>query len=279
MDFVWDGDALAGDHDSERGARWFVHRPGTLIPLLQEERGEVFTYVNDHLGMPKELIDPAGRVAWAAAHSAWGRVVEVQANAASRPNQGKSVESPFRLLGQVADEETGLCWTRFRCFDPEVGRWVSPDPLGIEGGNNLFAFDGSPTSVVDELGLSGDPHPVQRPRPENIDPKDIKGARPFGVDGRPGHPDAHGVSRENMANIMNDPTTKVHTGTNDNGRPVDFYHKDGTTVITEQGDRTRVITAFGTLSTKDGKGRKIPVGTGKSSNPVPKGTFSPVEYT
>jgi RHS repeat-associated protein len=161
VEFVWDGDALAADLDSDREARarCFVHEPGTLAPLLQEERGEVFAVVNDHLGTPKELIDEAGLVAWSAAHSAWGRVIETRADALSELARGRRVESPFRLLGQVADEETRLCWTRFRCFDPEVGRWCSPDPLGIAGGGNLFAFDGSPTCEVDALGLStGSPH-------------------------------------------------------------------------------------------------------------------------
>jgi RHS repeat-associated protein len=63
------------------------------------------------------------------------------------------------MLGQVADEETGLCWTRFRCFDPEVGRWVSPDPLGFAGGKDLFGFDGSPVRMVDPLGLASTGHP------------------------------------------------------------------------------------------------------------------------
>ena len=161
VDFLWDGDALAVELDSERGIRQFVHEPGTLVPLLQEERGEVFTYVNDHLGMPRELLDPEGNVAWSAVYSAWGSVVEVHEDPASRRNRGRAVESPFRLLGQYADEETGLCHTRFRFFDPEVGRWMSPDPLGFKGGPNLFGFDGSPTNVVDPLGLatSGTPHP------------------------------------------------------------------------------------------------------------------------
>jgi RHS repeat-associated protein len=154
VEFLWDGDALAADLDSERGARCFVHEPGTLLPLLQEERGEVFTYVNDHLGTPKELLDPAGLVAWSAAHSAWGRIVETSADPMSTLGRGRAVESPFRLLGQIADEETGLACTRFRYFDPEVGRWLSPDPIGLRGGYNLFGFDGSPTRDVDPLGLS-----------------------------------------------------------------------------------------------------------------------------
>jgi len=160
---VWDGEALAADIDSERGSRCFVHRPGTLIPLLQQEQGEVLTYVNDCLGMPKELIDSAGMVAWAAAHSAWGKVVETYAHPISELNRGRKVSSPFRLVGQYADEETGLCYTWFRYFDPEVGRWCSPDPLGIEGGRDLFGFDGCPANEIDPLGLStdGTPHPLK----------------------------------------------------------------------------------------------------------------------
>jgi RHS repeat-associated protein len=150
-EFLWDGNALAAELSTEDGARVHVHEPGTLVPLLQAEQGEAFAVVCDHLGMPKELLGQDGRVAWAAAHSAWGRVVEVVGRPAAKG--ARPVESPFRLLGQYADEETGLCYTRFRYFDAQHGRWLSPDPLGIVGGKNLLAFDGSPTVAVDPWGL------------------------------------------------------------------------------------------------------------------------------
>jgi RHS repeat-associated protein len=154
--FLWDRDVLAADVDArhEGGSRVFVHEPGTFVPMLQAEQGEVFAVVNDHLGMPKELVDQSGRVAWSAAHSAWGRVVEDYRDPSSR--RRTPVESPFRLLGQYADEETGLCYTRYRYFDAEVGRWCSPDPLGIAGGKNLYALDGSPLGEVDPWGLASE---------------------------------------------------------------------------------------------------------------------------
>src|SRR5262249_55648402 len=40
-----------------------------------------------------------------------------------------------------------------RYFDPATARWLSPDPLGIAGGNNLFGWNGSPLFQVDPLGL------------------------------------------------------------------------------------------------------------------------------
>lgn len=155
VDFVWEGDTLAADLDSARGLRTFVSLPGTQIQLLQAERGEVHTVVHDHLGMPKELIDPAGQIAWAAAHGAWGNVTETYRDPGSERRRGRPVESPFRLVGQYADEETGLCATRFRQFDPEVGRWLSADALGFEGGHDVFGFNGSPSSMIDPLGLIG----------------------------------------------------------------------------------------------------------------------------
>jgi len=149
--FLWQGDVLAVELDTERGGRAFVYEPGTFRPLLQLEQGEVFLYVLDQVGTPRELLDAQGRVAWAAAYKAWGQVAHVQRD--PRAARARPVESPFRLLGQYADGETGLHCTRFRFWDPEVGRWCSPDPLGLLGGVRLFAFDGCPTTDVDPWGL------------------------------------------------------------------------------------------------------------------------------
>ncbi|XXY17422.1 PAAR-like domain-containing protein [Sorangium sp. So ce216] len=169
VEFVWDGDELATDLERARGARVFVHDPGTFVPLLQAEQGQVFAVVNDHLGMPKELVGPGGQVAWSAAHSAWGRVVEVWREPAA--HGARPVESPFRLLGQYADEETGLCYTRFRYFDPEAGRWCSPDPWQIRGGLDLLGFDGSPTIATDPLGLAKQPRvPLGGKAPQQVTP-------------------------------------------------------------------------------------------------------------
>jgi YD repeat-containing protein len=60
--FLWDGDVLAAEIDTERGGRAFVHEPGTFRPLLQLEQGEVFLYVLDQIGTPRELLDAQGRV-------------------------------------------------------------------------------------------------------------------------------------------------------------------------------------------------------------------------
>jgi RHS repeat-associated protein len=148
VSFLWDGHTVAQEIDTERGKRVYVHTPRGLTPILQAERGEVFTYVLDHLGAAKELIDTNGRVSWSAACAAYGAVVETWRDPLAKP-----AETPLRAPGQYFDDETGLFYTRFRYFEPDTARWLSPDPLGIVGGANLFGFNGAPTNDVDPFGL------------------------------------------------------------------------------------------------------------------------------
>jgi RHS repeat-associated protein len=164
--YTWDGEVLAAEIDTEEGPRSFVHAPGSFEPILQQQNGEVFLCVNDHLGMPKDLVAADGAVAWSATHAAYGRVVASYVDDAARARYGTAINSPFRLLGQVADDDAELCFTRFRCFDPEVGSWISSDPLELEGGLNLYGFDGAPTDVVDPLGLAVDNKPHRRKQTE-----------------------------------------------------------------------------------------------------------------
>ena len=97
----------------------------------------------------------------------------------------RPVSSPFRLLGQYLDEETGLSGTRYRWFDADVGRWLSPDPLGIEGGWELFGFDGCPTVDVDPLGLAGHPHPKRNIGVQHKSRKEAKEAAAHAHGGKP----------------------------------------------------------------------------------------------
>ena len=60
-----------------------------------------------------------------------------------------------RFQGQYFDIETGLHYNRFRYFDPDIGRFISQDPIGLHGGNNLYQYAPNPSGWVDPLGLSG----------------------------------------------------------------------------------------------------------------------------
>jgi RHS repeat-associated protein len=56
--------------------------------------------------------------------------------------------------GQYYDPETGLHYNYFRYYNPQTGRYITPDPIGLEGGINLFVYvQGNPINRIDPLGL------------------------------------------------------------------------------------------------------------------------------
>ena len=71
---------------------------------------------------------------------------------------GKIEISPFGFSTKYVDEETSLVYYGFRYYSPELGRWLSRDPIGERGGENLYAMVGNnPINWIDGLGLETQP--------------------------------------------------------------------------------------------------------------------------
>ena len=79
---------------------------------------------------------------------------------------------PLRYAGQYADSETGLHYNLFRYYDPQVGRFTVQDPIGLEGGWNLYQYAPNPLSWVDPLGLSNCGAPNKKTSYEGISRRD-----------------------------------------------------------------------------------------------------------
>ena len=64
--------------------------------------------------------------------------------------------NPFRASTKYQDDETGWLYYGYRYYDPSTGRWLSRDPIGKDGGLNVFAFvSNTPINEIDYLGLFG----------------------------------------------------------------------------------------------------------------------------
>ncbi|YCI29942.1 RHS repeat-associated core domain-containing protein [Erwinia sp. PK3-005] len=85
---------------------------------------------------------------WQGTFSTWGETQQEQGNGPL------AVPQNLRFQGQYLDRETGLHYNLFRYYDPATGRYTQPDPTGLAGGLNTYAYVGDPLVWVDPLGPS-----------------------------------------------------------------------------------------------------------------------------
>ncbi len=147
--FVWDGEVIlreshSSDEDEARVFDWEFDRYG-FAPISMSNNGKRYCCVNDPGGAPRELMDSNGEVVWAADFRAFGE---------GRVHGISEVECPIRYPGQYYDRESGLHYNRYRYYEPESGRFISPDPIGIAGGLNLYSYAPNTTAWSDPLGLT-----------------------------------------------------------------------------------------------------------------------------
>lgn len=144
--YVWSGSQLIQERLSFQVTN-YAYAPRSVVPIVRWSGSDVNHYHCDHLGSPRELTAHAtGEIVWRSEYRLWER--------GSGTSVATSTPQPFRLPGQYSDEESGLHYNRFRYFDPDVGRYLTPDPIGLAGGFNGFAYAPDPINYVDPLGLA-----------------------------------------------------------------------------------------------------------------------------
>ncbi|HEY5809432.1 MAG TPA: DUF6765 family protein, partial [Povalibacter sp.] len=147
--YLYENHQLVAEADgSGKIAREYLYSDHHPIAMLEGQ--STFWIHTDHLGTPRAVTDAARQVVWKADYEPFGA-----AHIDSDPDRdGKGVTLNLRFPGQYEDSESGTYYNLMRDYDPQTGRYLTPDPLGLADGTNPFAYvHGNPISGVDRFGL------------------------------------------------------------------------------------------------------------------------------
>ncbi|GLO31804.1 hypothetical protein PPUN12996_38620 [Pseudomonas putida] len=145
--FLWQGLRMLREETPGQSIL-YLYEPGSYAPLARVDQAEgeeqqVYYFHTDQIGTPLELTDSDGKIVWQATYRSWGAIDSLPV---------KDVEQNLRFQGQYFDCESSLNYNTFRFYDPEIGRFVTQDPIGVRGGANLYVYVPAPTTWVDPLG-------------------------------------------------------------------------------------------------------------------------------
>lgn len=142
VEFVWHSCDLAAELTETASPTTFFHY--YQAPLAQWVAGRRQIPVVDQVGLPQALLDELGEAIWKPRYDAYGSVTE----------ESGSGWCPFRFRGQYHDRETGFYYNFYRDYEPRLAGYLGPDPIGLAGGSNVYAYPRNPLLWDDPFGLT-----------------------------------------------------------------------------------------------------------------------------
>jgi len=209
--FMWDGLRLLQEHRHSQTSLYIYQDEG-YEPIARIDGSgplqKIRYYHNDLNGLPEQLTEADGHTVWQATYRVWGNTLE-------------EVREPYyieeqnlRFQGQYLDREIGLHYNTFRFYDPDVGRFTTPDPIGLAGGVNTYLYADNPFGWIDPLGLTcgssgkvhGNSHASKNPNHVYVivDTKTGCMMKP-GISGRPLNKNGTSPRANQQVNALNKP--------------------------------------------------------------------------
>ena len=141
--FVYDDADVVRDLDGN-GATVadYLNGPGIDNKLRQATGGTASYFITDHLSTTRALTDASGNIASSLGYDSYGNLTS------------GSASTRYAYTGREIDSDVGLIYYRARWYDPQQGRFISEDPIGLEAGINFYRYvNNSPLVFADPLGL------------------------------------------------------------------------------------------------------------------------------
>ena len=140
----------------QKDLRTWLFEEESFVPLALFQDGKAYSIVTDHLGTPVEAYNEKGEEVWYRRLDMNGKVIEERS--INYTSYKDYVKIPFLFQGQYYDEEIKLAYNRFRYYDPQMGRYISEDPIRFASGTiALFSYVSDTNGCLDLLGLSYSP--------------------------------------------------------------------------------------------------------------------------
>ncbi|EIF5113560.1 RHS repeat protein, partial [Escherichia coli] len=172
--YLWDGDSIAEIREYRDDELYSVrHLVFNGFELISQQCSRVRQphpsvapqwvtrtnhAVSDLTGRPLMLFNSEGKTVWRPGQtSLWGLALSLPADTGYPDPRGeRDPEADPGLLyaGQWQDAESGLCYNRFRYYEPETGMYLVSDPLGLQGGEQTYRYVPNPCGYIDPLGLA-----------------------------------------------------------------------------------------------------------------------------
>ncbi|HCK1635726.1 TPA: RHS repeat protein [Escherichia coli] len=172
--YLWDGDSIAEIREYRDDKLYSVrHLVFNGFELISQQFSRVRQphpsvapqwvtrtnhAVSDLTGRPLMLFNSEGKTVWRPGQtSLWGLALSLPADTGYPDPRGElDPEAAPGLLyaGQWQDAESGLCYNRFRYYEPETGMYLVSDPLGLLGGEQTYRYVPNSCGWVDPLGLA-----------------------------------------------------------------------------------------------------------------------------
>ena len=142
--FVWVGNTIAQERDENNAIKRHYFAEGELRGVPGTRTAKYYYYKRDHLGSIREVTSGGGVVEARYDYDPYGQ----------RTKLSGTLDVDFGYTGHYHHAPSGLNLTLYRGYNPAVGRWISKDPIGEEGGINLYAYVlDDPINFSDPFGL------------------------------------------------------------------------------------------------------------------------------